>query len=339
MDLTLFGALTILAGIYALYSRPEIALILLLLFSTANAAGTISIGSASIPPLNLFGFFFILRAAILPAGIHWGIKSFEPPRTGFVLAIMMAFAAVTAVFFPMILQGVTNIFYSDRTLSTENALLSRPLASGSGNITQTLYALEGLAVFAAAHVYIRYVTSQTILKAFLALALLNIVLGLVDTLTHATGTSFLMDPLRSGGYHIHAEQVIGSFRRIIGSFPEPSAFAAFSFQLFVGTFILWQFGVGGYLTPAVMIGNLAFLLLSTSTSGYAALFAFTAIVILWLAISLIGNGLTKRAILAGLVITAALVGAAGIYAFNAVPEPVAAILEATLNKTTSQSGV
>jgi len=339
VDVTFFGLLTVGLGLATLTASPAVAIYFFMFFSIANAAGTFSVGGASIPPVNLFAFFFCLRAANLPGGISLSFDSLNPRRPGFLLACLMILGVLSAVFYPRIFQGVTYIFYPDRDVDVRAALQARPLVSGSGNVTQSLYALEGLAIFAVTHAYARYVSLETFLRAFRFLALLIIGFAVVDVITDTLGVSFLMDPVRSGGYTIHASQMVSGIRRIIGSFPEPSAFASFSFQMFVGAFVLWQFRFGGRLTFFAMMGNLLAMIISTSTTGYAAFVLFLLMVIVWLLYTLFTQGWTRMPQLAVFGLGCGLLIIAALYAFDAVPTSVSDVLSATMNKSDSRSGI
>ncbi|WP_156150707.1 hypothetical protein [Hyphomicrobium sp. 99] len=326
-------------GVACLSARPSFAVYLLMSFSIANAAGTFSVGGASIPPVNLFALFFCLRAAILPGGISTSLSSLAPPRPGFLLAILAIYAVLSAIFFPQMLKGATYVLYADRGISEQEGLSARPLASGSGNITQSLYILQGLAIFAVAHAYVRLVSPNIFVRSFQFLALLNIAFAFADVVTYSLGTTFLLEPFRSGGYDIHIGQAAGGIRRIVGTFPEPSAFASFSFQMFVGMFVIWQAGSRQRGTFALMFGNLALVIISTSTTGYGALGVFTLIILSWLTFALLTSGWSPRQqiAVAGVLVGILLVGA--MYAFDMVPATVSDILQATLNKSQSDSGI
>ena len=339
MEVSLLGPVTLLAGIACLFARSETAIYWLMFFSIANAAGTFSISGFGLPPVNMFALFFCLRAVLLPYGTAVAVSSLRPPKAGFYLAMLVVLGVISAVFFPRIMQGATFIIFADRGLESQDTLLMRPLSGGSGNITQTFYLLEALAVFTAAHVYARYVAAEVLLRAFLFLALLNLAFAAFDVISDALGASYLMAPFRSGGYSILSQQVVGGIRRIIGSFPEPSSFASFSFQMFAGSFIMWHMSFGGRTMLLAMIANLMLLIVSTSTTGYVALAVITLMFLSWLLYSFFARGWLRRSGIAMFGIAFVGLAAAGFYAFELVPTAVSTVLGETLNKNDSVSAI
>jgi hypothetical protein len=339
MDITGFAIIVLVLGVASLVLRPEVAVICMMCLCLANAAGTISIGGASIPPANLFLVFFTGRLVLQRRGLWDAYDALRSDRTGIWLLLLMSYAVMSAVFYPRLLEGATDIFFTDRLFPTNHEALLRPLAPGSGNITQSIYALGAVCVYAATQAYRQTVSPEIFLKGFLALALLNIAFAVLDIVTYNMGIGFVLDLMRSGGYVIHAGQDFGGYRRLIGSFTEPSSFAAFSFVMFVAMFVLWLKRWGGALVVVAMLSNLALVAMSTSTTGYGALAVFGGVVAVWLVFLLLSERITKRALTIVLALWIGATFTVTLHAAGLVPAGVYEVADLTIGKAQSASGI
>jgi hypothetical protein len=339
MDIAGFAIIVLLLGVASLALRPEVAVMCMMCLCLANAAGTIAIGGASIPPANLFLLFFTGRVLLQRRGLWDAYNSLRSDRTGVWLLLLMSYAVMSAVLYPRLLEGATDVFFTDRTLSTNHASLLRPLAPGSGNITQSIYALGAVCVYAATQAYRQTVSPEIFLKGFLALAFLNIAFAALDIVTYNLGIGFVLDFMRSGGYVIHAGQDFGGYRRLIGSFTEPSSFAAFSFLMFVAMFVLWLKGWGGALVVVAMLSNLALVAVSTSTTGYGALAVFAGFISTWIVFLLFSGRITRKALTIVLAIWIGASGGVSLHAAGMVPAGVYEVADLTFGKAHSASGI
>jgi hypothetical protein len=91
----------------------------------------------------------------------------------------------------------------------------------------------------------------------------------------------LLASVRNAGYAILVGGEVGGLQRISGTFAESSGFAAFALPLFAFTVTLWRERVRTWTSGLLALATFALLLLSTSSTAYATLAAYVALV--WLA--------------------------------------------------------
>ncbi len=326
-------------GIASLFMRLSFVITAQLAFFVLGAAGTVSFGAASIPPANLFLLFFVGRLLVMPGAVAVMMSALRPWRSGFTLLILMSYAAMTAYFYPRLLDGVTDVFYSDRSLPESAAGFTRALQPGSGNVTQALYAVSGLAVYAAAYAYCRYGATGAFVRGVVVLALINVLFGVLDIVTYSLGASDVLSFARSGGYVVHLSQQWAGFRRVIGSFSEPATFGSHSFQFFVAMFCLWYQRWGGRIVTFSMLGNLAMLVASTSTTAYAGFVVFALSLPIWLAIALAGGRVPRKTASLLIVSVPLLLFISALAISQAVPAGLYDVLDLTLRKGDSASAI
>lgn len=339
MQITIFTFITLALGVASAFAAPAFSVYAIACLLVMGAAAAIIVGGAGILPANLFALFYCYGALRMKDGARLAASGLMPWQPGFFLLLLVGYGVVSAYFWPRFFEGATDVIFADRSLPAFAQFSARPLHPGSGNVTQAIYAIGGLAVFAATIAYVSYVNSRVFINAIIAAALLNSLCGLLDMMTSLLGIEQVLSFLRSAPYAILSGQEVAGFRRVIGSFPEPSSFAAFSFAMFVGTFVIWLHGAGGRLAMLAVTSNLIFLIISTSTTGYVALALFVIAFVAWLPRALAASMWRQKAAFVLLIV---LLGASvvGALLVAGVELPgVEGVVDQTLAKSQSASAI
>ena len=154
---------------------------------------------------------------------------------------------------------------------------SVPLGPSSGNITQTVYAIGSFAIAIGTSVLARKPGAYaTILTGLLWVTGLDIAFAVLDLVTAATHTGFILDLIHTGAYAFLTSDEANGMKRIAGSFSEASAFATFSLELLAVNLSLFVSRVRTRLTAFYSAVLAVFLFLSTSSTAYVGLAIFAA---------------------------------------------------------------
>ncbi|MFM1814586.1 MAG: hypothetical protein RLZ98_1281, partial [Pseudomonadota bacterium] len=154
------------------------------------------------------------------------------------------------------------------------------LRPSSGNITQTVYLIGDAVLLAAVTVHARLAGLETIIRAILIAAGLNVLLGYADLFAYWSGNVTALDIIRNANYGILAEVEINGVKRVIGSFPEASVYGATSLVFLAFCTELWLRGLAPATTFALAMLSLAGVFLALSSSAFFGLGAY--FLLLWL---------------------------------------------------------
>lgn len=274
MGIELMGLITILVGCVILAAPATWAFTIMVVstvFGAAAALGLPALGGPTVLVPSLFLVFFAIRM-FMAAGEGPLLASMQPGRAGFWLLLLTTFGLLSAIYFPRLLEGVTDTMTVERVSSTRSTIALTPLRFSSNNITQTVYALGGLVCFAAVFAYFRHVGKpEHLIKAILLLAAVDIGFAVVDVVTYFTGTEYLLGFVRTANYALLTASEKGGLKRISGTFPEASAFSEYTLVLFAVVASLWLDRIRsrdtGILTGLLLLA----LLLSTSATALLGL--------------------------------------------------------------------
>jgi transposase len=309
--------------------------------------GSLAFGSLAIATLPAVGGAVVLLyvplaglfiASVMLQRSFWSdlARVFTLHWTPAVIAILLAYAVVSAVIFPRLFAGQTTVFVPLQ----DGAVVETELTPVSGNLNQVGYFCVGiLSFFAVSVLLLRQHNFRSIKTAFLTFATLNAILGLVDLFGKAAGAGDLLSPLRTASYAMLVDVQVEGFWRIVGGYPEASTFAAASLIALAFTFSYWR-ATGSRPILVLWSVQLLLLIMSTSTTAYAGL----AVLLLIFGVSwlwrFLTSGLSRRdmALLVAVGLGSATV--LGIFLFgDGRLDPAAGLIETTLlQKSTSASG-
>jgi hypothetical protein len=281
-----------LAILYLGPARGMVALFATLPLGSAAAVNLSGLGSVFVSELALLALF----ASVFVNGANSRdvFRVLHPHSAGLPLLCLVCVAGLGAVFLPRVNAGLTEVFMLIR--QGEGATLAvRPLHATGSNIGQFLrFLLAAFGFLAAALVMMRFAAPGRIMQAFVVASGVHIALALLDLTGPLTGLNPL-EHLRNAYVEILDHQTLNGLRRLIGGFPEPSAFAIYTIGLYGFWLRVWFGTPRSFLAFAMVLGMMALLIRSTSTAAYFGLCLYTMLFMLWQARMVLRGG--QRAVL------------------------------------------
>ncbi|SDT58333.1 hypothetical protein SAMN05444158_7245 [Bradyrhizobium canariense] len=269
MSIEPIGLLTIIAGLLGLLLGYRAAFATLVVATLFGAAAAVLIGPANIQPAHLLLAFVAATVFTRNHERAGAIDSIRFPKPGFWLMCLVLYGVVSAILIPRFLAGDAQIIPlgASEYAATGSTV---PLGPVSSNFTQSVYMIADLICFTIA---VAVASTQAgfaaITGALLAYAAGNVLFALVDVVTYSSGTQWLLEFMRNAQYTLHNEEEVSGLKRIVGSFPEASAFARTTLGALGFTGTLWLCGRRPALTGVLAIASLVLVVLSTSSTGLA----------------------------------------------------------------------
>ena len=272
MSVSLFGLLTLLLGIWCqfLSYRASVYTIFGLCVLGATAALDLpALGGASVTPANLFLGFLLLRLVSTRGGLATLLGRIGPRQPLFLFFLLTFWIIASGILLPRLFAGATFVFSLSRSVTTDGV---SPLGPTTGNITQAVYASAGLlAACAICSFAQRPDGHRAVLRGILLVTFCDIAFALLDLVTSATHTGFLLDVVHTASYAFLTDDETGGLKRISGSFSEASSFASFSLLLLGVNLTLYTRRVATRATGFASIALLLLITLATSSAGYVGL--------------------------------------------------------------------
>ncbi|MDQ0562528.1 hypothetical protein QO004_004333 [Rhizobium mesoamericanum] len=270
MSLEPIGVVTMIVGLCCLLLDFRVATIVFIVLTLFGAAAAILAGAASIQPAHLFLFFTILVALSWRRNASISIKAMGFRQPGFWLGCLVVYGAISGYFLPRLLAGTTQIIpVGISEYPTTGGTV--PLGPLSSNFTQSAYLAADLLCFL---VILSVGSSKrgfsAIVTGLIAYAAANVIAALLDLWTRTTGTQDLLQFIRNAQYTIHNDEAIAGMQRIVGSWPEASAFAGMTLGVLGFTATMWLCGREARWTGPLALASLVLVVLSTSSTGLVA---------------------------------------------------------------------
>jgi hypothetical protein len=299
MIIEVVGFIVIGAGLLVIRYGPDFGIVVLMIGTLLGAAAALklpALGGANMLPGHLLLPFYLLALVRQPGAISEMIRSLAFPKPGFWLALFIAYGFVTALLLPRLFAGVIEVLTIDREA---DGIFVLPLAPSTSNITQPVYLAGDLVLYAAVVAHAARSGLIPIVRAILIAAAVNLTFGTLDMVTYAAGMSWLLDFIRNADYGMLVEGSIQGFKRIVGSFPEASAFGAVTLMYFAFCFEFWLRGAIRQWTGTLALLSFLAVVLCTSSSAYGALGIYLSLVMIRCLIGLfIGTATTRSATIA-----------------------------------------
>lgn len=214
------------------------------------------------------------------------------PPAGIALLFFSLYSAIAAILLVRLFAGQFLIF--PMTVSRNGIRVSDFFPStlaligpSNSNISQTLYIILSTMVFFCAYGLARRRGPNFVESALVWAALVNLILGLLDL----AALDPLLSIIRTAHYTLNNEHTLAGLPRVIGGFPEASAFGAFSaalFAYFAASFLIRRRARDGALALAMLICALISLSSSGIVSALAAGFFVCLHMRYWL-----GSGISR----------------------------------------------
>lgn len=272
MTIEPIGILVALAGLYAMAAGLGAGAYLLSACTLLGAAAALilpDLGGANIQPSHFALVFLACSVALRPKTLVACLSCLNYPGPGFWFTLFTLYSVLTAYFLPRIFHGST-IVYSLARNNDLHLILSTPLAPSTSNLTQAVYMLGSLAIFAIIGGFGRLGGSVIVARALIVTAILCLVFAIADMATYATNTTELLSIIRNANYRMLNDGEIQGFKRIVGSFTEAGAFGYAALALFSFTLMLGLEGFPSTLLAPITAALATALILCTSTTAYVA---------------------------------------------------------------------
>lgn len=233
MEIPPTGALLVVIVLVALAYGVKSALVAaaaLIPFGAAAALVLHAIGGLNVMAVTL-AMAIVCVAVLLPAGLRRSGPALPKPDPAAALfALIFAYGLVSAIACPWLFRGETLVISYDRSavgvpisLLFPGTVLT-PLAFSSGNLSQTAYLGVTAVILYVATVLGRRYGPQLLERAVIAAAAVNAVLGTMDLV----GLQEVVRIFHTANYALLFGQTIAGVERVIGGFPEASAFGGMS---------------------------------------------------------------------------------------------------------------
>ena len=191
---------------------------------------------------------------------------FKEQPIAYLVCFLSIYAIGSAYFMPKLFANDVEVF-----VPHDGVLVKTPLGPVSGNFNQSAYILFNSLAFFAIAILLRQGRVTDLRRAYLVWAFINASLGLIDVLSKIAGLGDVLSPIRTASYVMLSGDVAGGFFRIVGGFPEASAYAsAGSLPSLAFAFTDWQLNQSrSSLVVAIVLT--ALLITSTSSTAYGGL--------------------------------------------------------------------
>jgi hypothetical protein len=269
----------VIAGIgMVLFLLGQQALLIgLIISSVLQAMAFVNINSSPIIVYYFFGVLLTLRAGLdllLNPKQIWWVPGQNAPVLW--LGAFTSLALLGSFLLPLLFAGM--LVYSPKFGLDDQLNNMTPLALGASHLNQAAQLLINFWIFYI--IWLRRISPAVLTKAILAGFGVAIFFALWQFLANATDIYFPEEWLYTvDGWSLGSQQVLGSFKRVNGSFLEPSLLSTYLIGMFSFLLILWMkqpslirsFGV--FLTLLVM-------LITTSSTAYLGLLLVILFVLL-----------------------------------------------------------
>lgn len=296
MQLTLVGIVLIGLWAVAAFRGISAAAFLTLLMVPFGAAAVINIPTSGLSILAAQALAALTTGLALLQLIAKGRTS-EPvlPAAAWVLGLLCAWGIISAFVLPRLFfhdvlvvpyqRAIDGVRMSEMFFTT---LI--PLAPTSSNISQPGYLLASFAFFLVLVFVARLKGAGFLSRALLAAAFLNAALGAMDLLR----LDGLLAFIRTANYAIASDWSILGADRLIGGFPEPSAFGSVC-AIFAAYGLSIFFDRNDWVAGLIGMANAVFAILALSSTGWFGLSILGAFLILRTILDIITGGGGRRA--------------------------------------------
>jgi len=281
---TFLGLLVVALGLAVLFRREEVVVktaLLLTLLGSGAVVNLPSLGGASILAAPAFTGFIALRNLMTKGGALRFLAAFRVGSPGFWLMLAIVYGAVAAFLIGPFFHGKIEVYPVSRPAPEGEPTFLIPFEPMSGNLTQTVYSIGQLVLYGSVTALIATRRShRAVLDGLVLLGAAHVAISLIDLATYYTGTGVLLDWLRTATYTSWTDNEIAGFKRISGLFPETSMYSIYAMTILGMTLRLVLARYRTRITQPVFYMTLVLLILSTSSTAYAALTVASALFLL-----------------------------------------------------------
>lgn len=280
MELDPIFMLVVLATIGIMVAGTGFGVAALCLTSTLGASAAIkmpALGGASIPPAPLVAIVLLLAVMLHSRLRHYALCSLRFPRPGFWVLSITIYSVLTAILLPRLFAGTIDVFSLTRTAGSVG-VIREALAPRPGNLTQAGYMIVGLAAYVSVAAYAARDGAFGTMRILLATTTLLLVFVALDLFAYLRNMPELLAPIRNANYRMLDSGSIGGLKRIVGSFPEASAYSQVAIGFLGFCLMLWLEGLARPWSALLALLLAVTLVFSTSTTAYSSLLTMAILV-------------------------------------------------------------
>lgn len=280
MQIEIIGLVTVVLGLIGWIAGQRFGHMVFFVATLLEASAALvltALGGANIQPAHLLLGFLVVPAVLSRASLRRFGAALLPPSAGFWLLLTAVYVVLSAYFLPRIFAGATSVFAIART-QIGDEIVAMPLASTSGNLTQSIYFVGDVACF-----FLFYDAAsrpggvKSVVGAALAAAAINLCFAAIDVGAYRAGLGDVLGVIRNANYRMLENTEVLGLKRIVGSFPEASSFAYVTAGFFAFCTKLWLSGIWPRVAGPLAVLCLVSLVFATSSTGYAATVGFLAL--------------------------------------------------------------
>lgn len=265
------GIVTLLVGVICLLRGSGPTVIAFSIFPVLGGAAALLLGSTGIQPGHLFLGLLLLSTLVLHGNPSTTVDRALRSQPFVWLVLLVVYGVLAGYFAPRLLRDTMTIVpLGPQAGAGINGTI--PLGPVSGNFTQAVYLFADLVTFTL----ILTIASTPRGLRHVAIGLLgfgaaNVFFGIADLISPGTPLEGLFAYIRNASYTFHADELVAGMRRIIGSWPEASAFAGASMAVIGYCGTLWICGRHNKVSGLLFIVSCILIVRSTSSGGIAGL--------------------------------------------------------------------
>lgn len=277
MTISIIGLLFAVAGLVAMLRSSMAALGVFALGAIFMAASAIAIGPANVTPGHFTLAFFIGAILLRRRGFENLFGSFARLEGAYVLLALTCWAIFSAFIMPRLFYHMVQLY--PLSLSQTMFYVLEPLQPSSSNINQSIYFIGDLATFLAVGA-IAMKSERIVLaaKIMLFVTIAHVSIAVVDSITYSIGVPDLLDFMRNADYAQAYTAAVSGMKRLTGSYPEASVFAATGTGFFAFALRCWRGGVYPKISGPVAIASFVTVMLAFSSTGYLAIGVYLVLV-------------------------------------------------------------
>lgn len=271
MSLEPVGIFTLVVGMLCMAAGYRATVIAFSMLTVLGGAAAFLIGAAGIQPGHFFVAFLLLTTLSYKDKMAAAMDALAFPKPAFWLVCLILYGILAGYFAPRIMAQAMDIIPlgSSEYPQTDGAV---PLGPVSSNFTQALYLIADLVTFVLIAALCSTMNGvRAVCTGVMCFVAANIAFGIIDLVSFGTPVQDMLGYIRNAPYAFHDEDMVAGVKRVIGSWPEASAFASISLGAVGFTGTMWICGRNPKANFALFLLSAVMVVRSTSSTGLVGL--------------------------------------------------------------------
>ncbi|MEL6361781.1 MAG: hypothetical protein AAFR21_11910 [Pseudomonadota bacterium] len=294
MELMPVGVVAILLALATIIRPLSIGMTVYGVFMVMPVAAAVNLpalGGASIQCSRVISLALFLAVILRPRMMSQYLRHITQNKPVIIFSLFVVYSVITAIYWPLLFGGEVDVYSINR--GDSGGGLSK-LVGSTGHITQSAYLIGDLVFFSVlTFIFLSRDAVLSVQRVFNAATVTMIFFGVLSMVPSNPITSATLEFVRTANYAILTGHQISGYTRVIGSMTEASVYGSAAVVFFTYNFVRFV------QTRSVFHGLASILLLagvvlSFSTTGYAALLVMVLVWSLKTTSSLVLKGLSAE---------------------------------------------